>query len=130
MAHGPANLPTYRGGGRAGAPLGGYFIVDGSVRLLAVLALAPDPSMLGYLAGPRVGSLSYNVVHTYTLPLALGALGAWTGIRAALLVALIRAGHVGADRLLGYGLKFDSGFKNTPLATQPVPVEALTRSER
>jgi hypothetical protein len=85
--------------------------------------------MIGYLAGTRVGSLGYNVIHTYTLPLALGSLGFWADIRLALLIALIWAGHIGADRLVGYGLKFESGFKNTHLSTQPAPVEAFTKSE-
>lgn len=111
-----------------GIALAGYFTLDGPVWLLLILGLAPDLSMIGYLAGARVGSLSYNVVHTYTLPLALGSLGFWADIRMALLIALIWAGHIGADRLVGYGLKFESGFKNTHLSTQPAPVEAFTKS--
>lgn len=113
-----------------GIVLGGYFTLDGPVWLLVVLALAPDLSMIGYLAGPRLGSLSYNVVHTYTLPLALGALGFWGDIHLARLVALIWAGHIGADRLFGYGLKFESGFKETHLSTQPAPVSALSDSKQ
>ena len=88
--------------------LGGYFTLNGPIWMLIVLALAPDLSMVGYLAGPRLGSLSYNVVHTYTLPLALGALGYWGDIRLTFLVALIWVGHIGADQLVGYGLKFES----------------------
>lgn len=110
--------------------LGGYFTLDGPIWLLVVLALAPDLSMVGYLAGPQVGSLTYNTVHTYTLPLVLGAFGFWTDARLVLLIALIWAGHIGADRLFGYGLKFDSGFKNTHLSTQPAPSEALARSDQ
>lgn len=110
--------------------LGGYFTLDGPIWLLVVLALAPDLSMVGYLAGPQVGSLIYNTVHTYTLPLVLGAFGFWTDARLVLLIALIWAGHIGADRLFGYGLKFDSGFKNTHLSTQPAPSEALARSDQ
>lgn len=109
--------------------LGGYFTLDGPIWLLAVLALAPDLSMLGYLAGPKLGSLSYNIVHTYTLPLALGAFGFWVDIRLAFLIALIWVGHIGADRLFGYGLKFESGFKNTHLATQPTLIDTLTTSD-
>ena len=112
-----------------GLALGGYFTLNGPVWMLVVLALAPDLSMLGYLAGPKIGSLCYNVVHTYTLPLALGAFGFWADIRIALLLALIWAGHIGADRLVGYGLKFESGFKDTHLSTQPAPVAAFTDSE-
>lgn len=110
--------------------LGGYFTLNGPIWLLVILALAPDLSMVGYLAGPRLGSLSYNIVHTYTLPLVLGALGFWAEIQLLLLVALIWAGHIGADRLAGYGLKFESGFKDTHLSTQPVPIEALTQSDQ
>lgn len=110
--------------------LGGYLMLDGSIWLLVILALAPDLSMIGYLAGPRIGSLSYNTVHTYTLPLTLGAVGFWIEMRLAVLIALIWAGHIGADRLLGYGLKFESGFKDTHLSTQPVPVETVVRSDQ
>lgn len=112
-----------------GIALGGYFTVDGTIWLLVILALAPDLSMVGYLTGPRLGSLSYNIAHTYTLPLALGSLGFWADIRMALLVALIWAGHIGADRLVGYGLKFQSGFKNTHLSIQPAPLESFTESD-
>ena len=112
-----------------GLSLGAYVMLDGPIWLLAVLALAPDLSMIGYLAGSRIGSLSYNLVHTYTGPLVLGALGGWTDIRITLLVALIWAGHIGADRLVGYGLKFETGFTETHLSTQPAPVAAITESE-
>lgn len=106
--------------------LAAYFTLNGALWLLAVLALAPDISMLGYVAGPRVGALVYNTAHTYTLPLALGSAGLVTDFRLALLVALVWAGHIGADRALGYGLKYESGFKDTHLSSQPVPASFLT----
>jgi hypothetical protein len=109
--------------------LGAYLALGGPLWLLVVLALAPDLSMLGYLAGPRVGSLTYNVVHTYVLPLALGAAGLWAGNRLYLLVALVWIGHIGADRAVSYGLKFESGFKDTHLSTQPAPNALLGESE-
>lgn len=112
-----------------GLALGAYFSLGGPVWLLVVLALAPDLSMLGYLAGPRTGSLVYNVAHTYTAPVALAGIGFWLGVDLAVLVAAIWAGHIGADRLFGYGLKFESGFKETHLSTQPPPIAALTDSE-
>ena len=106
--------------------LAAYLTLDGSLLLLAGLALAPDLSMAGYLAGPRIGSRVYNTAHTYTLPLALGGGGWWLDARLPLLVALVWAGHIGADRLFGYGLKFESGFRDTHLASQPAPHGALT----
>jgi hypothetical protein len=125
----PRNYLRIEGLAVLGIALAGYFTFDGSVWMLLILALAPDLSMIGYLAGTRVGSLSYNIFHTYTLPLALGSLGFWANIPLALLIALIWAGHIGADRLIGYGLKFDSGFKDTHLSTQPAPLQAFTKSE-
>lgn len=110
--------------------LGGYFALDGPIWLLLALALAPDLSMLGYLAGPRLGSWCYNVVHTYTVPVALGALGVWADAPLALLISLVWAGHIGADRLFGYGLKLESGFAETHLSAQPAPVATLTESDR
>jgi hypothetical protein len=56
------------------AALGVFLGLEGPLWLLAVLALAPDLSMLGYLGGPRAGSLAYNLAHTYTLPLALAGI--------------------------------------------------------
>lgn len=112
-----------------GLCLGTYVTLEGPVWLLAVLALAPDLSMIGYLAGPAVGSLSYNVVHTYTSPIVLGTVAVWTDTRIALLVALVWAGHIGADRLFGYGLKYDTGFAETHLARQLPPVGALAEPE-
>src|ERR1700722_7354952 len=41
----------------------------------AVLFLAPDVSMLAYLAGPRVGAVAYNLVHTYVLALPVALAG-------------------------------------------------------
>lgn len=111
------------------AAVGGYLALDGPLWLLGLLALAPDISMLGYLAGSRVGSRIYNLFHTYTLPLVLGAIGVWASRELPVLVALVWAGHIGADRLVGYGLKFESGFRDTHLSTQPAPLGSLAESE-
>ena len=43
----------------------------------AVLFLAPDISMLGYMAGPRVGAIAYNIVHTWVAPAVLFVIGWW-----------------------------------------------------
>ena len=93
--------------------LGLYARADASWWLFALLFLAPDLGLLGYLAGPRVGALAYNAVHTYLLPLALWAL-APEGSRAAA-VALVWFAHIGLDRAIGYGLKYGDGFGATHL---------------
>jgi hypothetical protein len=83
--------------------------------LLLVLALAPDLSMVGYLAGPRMGAVSYDVAHTYALPVALGVVGLLTDTGGAMAVALVWFAHIGTDRACGYGLKYSANFKDTHL---------------
>jgi Domain of unknown function (DUF4260) len=80
-----------------------------------VLILAPDLFMLGYLGGTRVGAAVYNLGHTWLLPGILAAVGIIGGASFAVDVAVIWVGHIGGDRLLGYGLKFPTGFQDTHL---------------
>ena len=83
--------------------------------LLVLLVLAPDLSMLGYLGSRALGAATYDVVHTYALPVALGTVGVIAGAELATQLALIWTAHIGMDRALGYGLKYPSGFKDTHL---------------
>ena len=92
-----------------------YWTGGGSWWLFALLLLAPDLSMLGYLAGSRVGAVAYNAFHSYPLPAALGIFGMLAGAPLAVSVALVWFAHIGMDRLLGYGLKYPTGFKDTHL---------------
>ena len=89
---------------------------DGNWLLFALLLLAPDLSALGYLTGSRIGSTTYNIVHTYALPAILGATGLIADSDLAIHLALIWTAHIGMDRLLGYGLKYPGGFKDTHLS--------------
>jgi Domain of unknown function (DUF4260) len=80
-----------------------------------LLLLAPDLAMLAYLAGPRAGALVYNLAHTYALALPLALAGFFVGSAVASALALIWIAHIGLDRMLGYGLKYASGFGDTHL---------------
>lgn len=82
---------------------------------LAFLFLAPDLSFLGYLAGPRVGAAAYNAVHVAIGPVLLGLASLLLGAPLGVAIALIWAAHIAADRALGYGLKYASGFGDTHL---------------
>jgi hypothetical protein len=75
----------------------------------------PDVSMLGYLAGPQVGAASYNVFHHKGLAVAVGLMGWALGQPLLLLAGAVLLGHSAFDRLLGYGLKYGSGFGDTHL---------------
>jgi len=83
--------------------------------LFAALWLAPDLSMLGYLAGPCWGMRAYNGVHTYVSPVTLALAALLLHAPGALPFALIWINHIGVDRLLGYGLKYPAGFGWTHL---------------
>jgi hypothetical protein len=83
--------------------------------LFAALWLAPDLSMLGYLAGACWGARIYNAIHSYVTPAALALCALLFQRHVALAIALIWANHIGVDRLLGYGLKFADGFGYTHL---------------
>jgi hypothetical protein len=79
------------------------------------LFLLPDLSFLAYLAGPRVGAISYNAAHSYVGALALLAGGVLGAMPVLLALGLVWCAHIGVDRALGYGLKYASGFGATHL---------------
>lgn len=83
--------------------------------MFAVLLLAPDLSFAGYLAGRRFGTACYNAMHTTIGPLALGVVGVLLVSPVIVAVTLIWLAHIGIDRALGYGLKYDAGFGFTHL---------------
>lgn len=90
--------------------------------LFAVLLFTPDLSFLAYTAGPRIGALAYNVVHSYVGPLLVAAgalLSGQTLFGQPFAITLIWAAHIGVDRALGYGLKYDTGFAHTHLGILP-----------
>jgi hypothetical protein len=80
-----------------------------------------DLSALGYLRSPSAGAFFYNLVHNYTGPGLVAAAALLTAPSLSLLsttfglVACSWAFHVGADRMLGYGLKHAEGFTHTHL---------------
>lgn len=79
------------------------------------LLLLPDIGMLGYLANPRIGAVTYNIFHHRGIAIVLYMIG-WTAISQEIALAgIIMLGHVSMDRLLGYGLKYPDSFKNTHL---------------
>lgn len=112
---GPGTLLRVEGGVLLAVSATFYWVSGGSWVLFALLILAPDISMLGYLFGPKVGAVTYNMFHNYALPASLATFGVMAGNALAVGVALIWFAHIGMDRLAGYGLKYTSGFKDTHL---------------
>ena len=83
--------------------------------LFVLLLLAPDLSALGYLVNVRVGAATYNLVHTAVLPVVLLAIGYFSRQQLLVELALIWLGHIGIDRLAGFGLKYPTKFQDTHL---------------
>jgi hypothetical protein len=92
-----------------------YQWLGGSWLFAIPLLLIPDLSMIGYLAGRSVGSFFYNLVHNWALGVAVLGIGLWLGNEIIILAGTILIGHVGMDRLIGYGLKYPTHFKDTHL---------------
>jgi hypothetical protein len=83
--------------------------------LFVSLFLVPDLPMLAYLRNPRLGAWAYNLAHSYVGPALLGVVAWRTSGDSTRAIALIWAAHIGFDRMLGYGLKFDTAFDWTHL---------------
>ena len=108
--------------------------------LVPSLLLVPDVFMIGYLRDSRLGATLYNLAHTTVLPAAAVGLGWWQHQHLVTAIGLIWVAHIGMDRLLGYGLKYDDDFQHThlgilgghqrakdPRTTTPVPPMKGTR---
>jgi hypothetical protein len=87
----------------------------GNWLLIIPLLLLPDASAVGYLAGPRVGAFTYNIVHNWAPGFVALGIGVWLAAPAALLVGAVLIAHVGMDRAMGYGLKLPTSFADTHL---------------
>jgi hypothetical protein len=98
------------------AALAVYFAgLDEPWWLVPALLFVPDVFMAGYARSSRTGALLYNAAHSYPAPALLAVIATmadeplWQG------VALVWFAHIGMDRALGYGLKYDTDFKDTHL---------------
>lgn len=80
-----------------------------------MLALGPDISMLGYAAGNKIGAFCYNLFHHKGLAVVLLITGLLYHEDTLICIGLILFGHSSMDRMFGYGLKLNEGFKFTHL---------------
>lgn len=121
----PILLQRLEGLAALGLGVAAYACLGQSWLVFALLCLAPDLTMLGYVRSPRLGALTYNLGHTYAMPAVLALLGLVAGPLAYGLAAIWVA-HIGFDRLLGYGLKRPGSFEDTHLG----PIGRARRSAR
>lgn len=80
-----------------------------------LLFLTPDLGMLGYLIDEKVGSWSYNLVHHKGIALLLYGFGLYSNMDTLIFAGILLFTHSSFDRVFGYGLKYERGFKFTHL---------------
>ena len=81
-----------------------------------ILILAPDIGMVGYLFGNKLGATIYNIFHHKGIGILLYLIGAsFLDMPILKLCGIIIFSHSALDRMLGYGLKYEKGFRFTHL---------------
>lgn len=108
------------------ACIGLLYIADAAWWWYLLLIIAPDISMIGYLAGNKAGAFSYNLFHHKGVAVLLMVIGVFVFFRSnfftsepdsqwLMLSGIALFGHSSMDRMFGYGLKYDKDFKYTHL---------------
>jgi hypothetical protein len=82
-----------------------------------LLFFSPDLGMLGYLINTRFGALLYNVFHHKAVAIVIAAIGYWISMEWLIAAGILLFAHSSFDRMLGYGLKYSTGFKDTHLGS-------------
>ncbi len=94
-----------------------YYLIGASWWLFFVLLLVPDLFMVGYIKSSKIGAFIYNLGHTYIIPIALLGMYVFFNVVVLLPISVIWMAHISMDRMFGFGLKLDTGFKHTHLGT-------------
>jgi hypothetical protein len=97
------------------AGLAGFLFLGLPWWAFVLLLIVPDVSMAGYLRGPRVGAVIYNIAHDVATGVAIAGVGLAVGSVPVAAAGAILVAHSGMDRMAGYGLKLPSSFQDTHL---------------
>ena len=79
------------------------------------LFLTPDLGMLGYLINTKVGAFTYNLFHHKFVAIAIFFFGIFITSEIVQMIGILLFSHASFDRIFGYGLKYEKGFKFTHL---------------
>jgi hypothetical protein len=74
----------------------------------------------------KTGTVVYNILHHRGIAIAIGASGILLNQEVPLLIGIILFTHASFDRVLGYGLKYSTGFKHTHLDRLTLSNEKLS----
>ena len=97
------------------AGLAGFLFLGLAWWAFPLLLLVPDVSMVCYIRGPRVGAVVYNLAHDLATGAVITAVGLAIGSMPLTAIGAVFVAHSGMDRIMGYGLKLPSSFKDTHL---------------
>jgi hypothetical protein len=93
----------------------GLYVLHAEWYWYIIILFGPDISMIGYLLGSHVGAGIYNIFHHKGFACFVFAIGIFTDTPLLEIIGIILFGHSSMDRMFGYGLKLNRGFKYTHL---------------
>ena len=85
--------------------------------VFAILFLAPDVGIVGYILNQKTGAWLYNIFHHEGIAIVLFLLGVFYSLEFLQLAGSILLSHASFDRILGYGLKYEESFHHTHLCS-------------
>src|SRR5690625_456070 len=92
-----------------------YAHFGGSWWIFILFLLTPDIAALAYLVNEKIGSVFYNLFHTYAISLPILFGGLLFDQPLFIVIGIIWTAHIGMDRMVGYGLKYPTAFQHTHL---------------
>ena len=113
----PVLVQRLEGAALAAAATFAFFYLGFPWWAFLVLLVAVDLFALGYVAGPRLGAVVYNLGHSLILPAVVVVVYLVVGAPQLLALASVWLAHIGIDRALGYGLKYPQAFGLTHLGS-------------
>jgi len=91
-----------------------FYFLDMSWWVIS-LFFAPDTGVIGYVFNVKTGSFLYNLCHHQGLAILFWLIGFYLHLQVLQLIGVILFSHSAFDCILGYGLKYEKGFKFTHL---------------
>lgn len=94
-----------------------FYNLDLSAWIWAILFFSPDISLFGYMVNAKIGALTYNLCHHKGAALLIVTAGYFLNVEVLMSTGIVLFAHASFDRILGYGLKYITGFKHTHLGS-------------
>lgn len=93
----------------------GLYLLHAEWYWYLLILVGPDISMIAYAMGSHVGAGIYNIFHHKGFAAFIFFIGIYTDTALLEIIGVVLFGHSSMDRMFGYGLKSNRGFKYTHL---------------